>query len=180
MVQSAITDEYRELNRKFHEERGDWGGYGSKWAPGIKELSKTLNTQNILDYGAGKKTLAAALPFPIRSYEPAFDTETPSPADIVVCTHVLEHVEPECLSFAVSELKRLTKKALFLVAGTGESGKILPDGRDSNLIQVEVKDWVGMLEDHFTTIRQINRRSFQRGIIKDGQCVKTLAAIITP
>ena len=64
----------------------------------------------------------------------------PEPADIVVCTDVLEHIEPNCLDNVLDELKRVTKKVIFLAISTRRARKSYSDGQNCHLI-VEEQDW---------------------------------------
>ena len=64
----------------------------------------------------------------------------PGPADIVVCTDVLEHIEPECLENVLDDLKRVTKKVCYLAVSTRRASKSYSDGQNCHLI-VEDHDW---------------------------------------
>lgn len=146
-----ISDEYLKLNRQLHEENSSYGSSGKYRAAVVEELSKKLATQNILDYGCGKGTLAQALPFPIVEYDPAIPgkDQEPAPADIVVCTDVLEHIEPDFLQFVLGDIVRCTKQLAYLVIHTGPAKKTLPDGRNTHLIQQGRVWWYRMLEKFF-------------------------------
>jgi len=107
------------------------------------QIAQLLNTRDILDYGCGQRTLEQALGFPIRNYDPAIpglDTP-PEPADLVVCTDVLEHIEPECLDDVLDDLRRVTRKVGFFVIANRPAKKILPDGRNAHLIQEGIDWW---------------------------------------
>jgi hypothetical protein len=145
-----ITPEYLEQNRRLHE-AGDYGVQGKRWAPPVLKLCEELGTRDILDYGCGQRSLEAALGFPIRNYDPCIPglDAPPEPADLVVCTDVLEHVEPQCLDDVLDDLKRVTRTAgLFLVA-TRPAVKFLPDGRNAHLIQQPKSWWLPRLEKRF-------------------------------
>lgn len=108
----------------------------------IRGLSHSLRTHDILDYGCGKGTLGAALGFAIQEYDPAVagkDT-APAPADIVVCTDVLEHIEPDRLEAVLDDLQRLTRRVLYVHVATVPAHKTLSDGRNAHLI-VEPWSW---------------------------------------
>ncbi|NIV37196.1 MAG: hypothetical protein GWN58_49560, partial [Anaerolineae bacterium] len=132
-----ITDAYRELNTRLHESNPNYGTSGHKWAKHIGSLAGALETNEILDYGCGKQTLANALPqFTVHGYDPAIEglDEPPEPHDLVVCGDVLEHIEPECLDDVLDDLKRVTRGTLFLVVATRPASKTLADGRNAHLI----------------------------------------------
>ena len=136
-----ITPAYLELNKQLHA-TGTYGVVGSQWAPQVLQLTQILNTRDILDYGCGQRSLEKTLGFPIRNYDPCIEglDAPPAPADIVVCTDVLEHVEPDCLDEVLDDLQRVTLKAGFFVIATRPAKKILPDGRNAHLIQ-QNRDW---------------------------------------
>jgi len=139
-----ISDEYKMLQEQFHLERPDYGQGGHKWAEKVKVWAAQLDSREILDYGAGKQSLQKSLPFPITNYDPCtpgYDA-LPEPHDFVVCTDVLEHIEPECLDDVLDHLANLTKKLIFLAVATRPAVKFLPDGRNAHLIQENPAFWM--------------------------------------
>jgi 2-polyprenyl-3-methyl-5-hydroxy-6-metoxy-1,4-benzoquinol methylase len=146
-----ITDDYRKLNAELHKNNIHYGIGGHKHAENVFNLSKDLNTQDVLDYGCGKGYLADNLPFKIQKYDPAIPVyaELPTPADIVVCTDVLEHVEPECLKAVLEHLHSLVKQVGLLTIAFQASKKNLPDGRNTHLIQRNKIWWMLKLSKKF-------------------------------
>jgi len=142
-----ITPEYLAMQQQYHEQRDDYGRSGHKWADHIRQFSEQLKTRDILDYGAGKETLQRALPFPIKMYDPCIPhlATPPASADLVVCTDVLEHIEPDCLDAVLDDLSRLTKKLVFLEVATRPAIKFLPDGRNAHLLQEPAAWWLPKL-----------------------------------
>jgi hypothetical protein len=139
---TLITPEYAALNRQLHESNMAYGVGGGKHADTVRRLVKGLTgtlgrTPAVLDYGCGKGLLAKALEFPIWEYDPAIPekSEAPRPADLVVCTDVLEHIEPDRLLYVLGDLQRVTKQVGYFVIHTGPAAKTLPDGRNTHLIQ---------------------------------------------
>jgi 2-polyprenyl-3-methyl-5-hydroxy-6-metoxy-1,4-benzoquinol methylase len=132
-----ISPEYRELNAKLHSSNHSYGTGGRRHSPTVEKICAALKSRSVLDYGCGKGSLAKELEFQISEYDPAIigKDSTPTPADIVVCADVLEHVEPVYLDAVLAELKRLAKCVAYLVIHTGPSTKNLPDGRNSHLTQ---------------------------------------------
>lgn len=129
---------------------------GHKYANSVRDLALSIGALSVLDYGCGKQTLRAALPeylpFDWFQYDPAipeFEAE-PDPADLVVCTDVLEHIEPECLQPVLDHMRSLTQKATFIVIHTGKASKTLPDGRNAHLIQEGPRWWLNALDDRWT------------------------------
>lgn len=142
-----ITPEYLEIQSAYHLQRQDYGVSGHKWADHVRQFSDQLGSRDILDYGAGKESLQRALPFPIKMYDPAILhlSTAPEPADFVVCTDVLEHIEPECLDAVLDHLTSLTKRLLFIEVATRPAAKFLPDGRNAHLIQEPLAWWLPKL-----------------------------------
>ncbi len=148
----TISEDYRRLNAELHESNSKYGTSGSRYANQVRELCKTIETRDVLDYGCGKSTLQNNLPFTIKQYDPAIEkySSIPEPADVVVCTDVLEHIEPEYLDNVLDDLKRVTKKLAFFTVATRPAQKTLSDGRNAHLIQEPVEWWVPKLCERFT------------------------------
>jgi len=145
-----FTPEYAALQTQLHQ-RGDYGISGSRYAGYVTDLAKKLETRDILDYGAGKGTLQKSLPFPIQNYDPFIPefSARPTPTALVVCTDVMEHIEPDCLHEVLADLQSLTKVCLFLQIATRPAVKFLADGRNAHLIQQPINWWVPKLMEYF-------------------------------
>ena len=145
---SLITEAYREQNVLLHK-ADDYGASSYRWAKMIEKLGYQMLCKTVLDYGAGKQTLGNALrdKFSYAAYDPAVPeiAEPPDPADLLVCSDVLEHIEPECLEDVLSDLRRLTIKACFLTVCTAPAFKLLPDGRNAHLIVQPGEWWIPRL-----------------------------------
>lgn len=131
-----ISTEYAKLNQQLHEARPDYGAGGHRWAVLVNTLGSLVDAASILDYGCGKGTLSTALPdLNIRSYDPAIPglNKSPEPADLVVCTDVLEHVELECVENVLDDLCRVTQKLALLTVATRPAVKTLADGRNAHV-----------------------------------------------
>lgn len=150
-----ITEEYKNLNQKLHETNKSYGTSGHKWANPIIGLCEMIKSKDVLDYGCGKSTLAQNLPFEIKQYDPAIPkySESPEPAHIVVCTDVLEHIEPECLDDVLADIRRLTKSICFLGIANRPAVKVLEDGRNAHLIQEDESWWLNKLFPLFHIIQ---------------------------
>lgn len=146
-----ITEEYRKLNEQMHAEKKEYGTSGVRLAAYVKNVAEKLGTQDILDYGCGKGTLAANLPFDIHQYDPCIPeySKAPEPADIVICSDVLEHIEPDCLVDVLDDLYRVTKQSILLVIHHGPAKKHLPDGRNAHLIQEDEQFWLTLIMQRF-------------------------------
>ena len=149
-----ISAEYRELNRQLHNERPDYGISGQKWAPIVAELMREYSCTSVLDYGCGKRTLEQALGIKVQNYDPCIEglDGKPSPADLVVCTDVLEHIEPECVDEVLDDIKRCTRKLAFLTVATGPAKKHLPDGRNAHILVRPYTWWLPQFWERFTML----------------------------
>ncbi|NQU60858.1 MAG: hypothetical protein HQ512_06980 [Rhodospirillales bacterium] len=163
-----ISEDYRAMNKAMHEARPEYGISGKKYAQLVQELlqSPPFNGQGctVLDYGCGKSTLRTALTKlegdihtndkTWQDYDPCIPGKdaAPKPADLVVCTDVLEHIEPEFLDAVLDDLKRLTKKSLFVLVATRPAKKTLADGRNAHLTIEPVKWWVPKLMERFDLV----------------------------
>lgn len=152
-----ISAEYVELNARLHRDNLAYGVGGGKHAETVLKLAASLKTTSVLDYGCGKSMLAKALPFPIWEYDPAIPDKSaaPRPADLVVSTDVLEHIEPDKINAVLSDLKRVTRKVGYLVIHTGESTKLLADGRNAHLLQRNRAWWKHKLKKFFAVAKII-------------------------
>lgn len=155
-----ISEEYRKLNEQLHETVREYGISSVRHVREVINICKSLETTDVLDYGCGKSSLARNLPFTIQEYDPAIPKHAalPTPADIVVCTDVLEHIEPELLDNVLNHLQSLVKKAGFFTIATRPAKKILADGRNAHLIIQPMRWWVNKLIERFD-IRMMQKLS---------------------
>ena len=148
----VMSATYRDLNAQLHRENIAYGVGGGKHASTVLKIVEKGGIKSVLDYGCGKGYLAKQIPFPIWEYDPCIPgkDESPRPADLVVCTDVLEHIEPDCLGAVLSDLKRVTKTVGYFTIHTGPAVKTLPDGRNTHLIQQPKAWWAKTLKKFFT------------------------------
>jgi len=146
-----ITEDFRELNAKLHRDNMAYGVGGGRHAKVVLALVESLKTTSILDYGCGKGYLAKELAFPIWEYDPAVPGKEaePRPADIVTCTDVLEHIEPECLKYVLAHLSTLSKRVMYAVIHLGPASKCYADGRNTHLIQKSKAWWLERVGQFF-------------------------------
>jgi len=144
-----ISDAYRQQNMELHRSRSDYGIGGAKWATLVKSLCDIDET--ILDYGCGKGELKKSLFLrSVREYDPAIPgKEKAEPCDMVVCTDVLEHIEPELLDNVLKHLLEMTKKKLLVNIALVPAKKKLPDGRNAHLSVHDAFWWQAALEKYF-------------------------------
>ena len=147
-IQQLISKPYLAQQAELHSRPQGYGGKGSKWAETVLDLIKRYDAWSVLDYGCGKGTLGKALReasvpgLRIDEYDPAITgwSMLPGFADMVVCTDVLEHIEPDRLPSVLGHIALLARKAAFLVVALDPANKILSDGRNAHLIQ-QPSDW---------------------------------------
>lgn len=147
-----ITPGYKEQITQLHSNNADWGISGKKFAGVVQTIVGNYCPLNILDYGCGKQTLARALPqYRIRGYDPGLPglDDVPEPHDMVICTDVLEHIEPECIEAVLDDLQRVTLKTLFVQIPTEAAKHKLPDGRNAHLIIKPDRWWMQKLWSRF-------------------------------
>jgi hypothetical protein len=146
----VISPDYVKLNAQLHRDNLAYGVGGAKHAAVVRKLA--VGKKSVLDYGCGKGKLGQALDFPIWEYDPAIPGKdaSPRPAELVVCTDVLEHIEPELLQGVLMDLRRVTKSIGYFVIHTGPAQKMLADGRNAHLIQHGEAWWRKNLAQFFT------------------------------
>jgi hypothetical protein len=147
-----ITDDYKEQNKQLHAESASYGTSSAKWADEVRQIAAAYGILDTLDYGCGKGLLKQALKWPtLREYDPSVEGKDaiPDPADMCICTDVLEHIEPDCLDSVLDDLQRCTKKVGFFTIATRPAKKTLPDGRNAHLIQQPVAWWLPKLMERF-------------------------------
>jgi hypothetical protein len=161
-IGTLITEPYRDEQRRLHA-TAEYGQRGAKWLETVTWLAMHYRAGSILDYGCGRGTLGNQLRaqqsiVDVRDYDPAVPGKDapPATADLVVCTDVLEHIEPECLIAVLDHLRYLTRRALFLVVNLTPTHHRLSDGRNAHLIQQNALWWQdrfhrrGWVEDQLT------------------------------
>lgn len=139
-----LTEAYRAQNAAMHLAKPQYGAHGLELASDIVKLAEACKASGVLDYGCGKGTLSGAISLPVQNYDPAVPefSDLPSPADLVACCDVMEHVEPDCLDAVIAHLHSLTRKALYVTICTIPAQKHLPDGRNAHLIVQPAAWWI--------------------------------------
>lgn len=154
---AVISEEYRRTQAELHASNDAYGIASVGFAPLVADILNKTQIGELLDYGAGKGRLGQALgdhidhPVRVRMYEPSRPdwAATPSPAPMVACIDVLEHVEPDCLDAVLDDLKRCVERVGFFTVHTGPAVKVLPDGRNAHLIQETPAWWLPKLLERF-------------------------------
>lgn len=154
-----ISESYKEEQRKLHQQREDYGVASLSYAPLVSQIIDTYKVSELLDYGCGKARLKDALiterNISYIGYDPAISTidSLPSPAEMVTCIDVLEHIEPSLLNAVLDDLKRVTLKVAFITIHTGAAVKTLSDGRNAHLIQQNYQWWLPKIWKRFHMIK---------------------------
>ena len=154
VVSPTISEAYRQLNAELHEKNPQYGIQGKKYASEIRQLAAAEEAEFILDYGCGKQRLRDALEpdWKVVGYDPCIPglDASPEPADVVACTDVLEHIEPEYIYLVMQDIRRVTKKAAFFVIDTVEAEKHLPDGRNAHILLRDSQWWLALCMKYFS------------------------------
>jgi hypothetical protein len=148
---TTITEEYRLQQQVLHR-NPNYGVASMAFAPLVATVIMSCGIDSVSDYGAGKQGLLRGLsdqgvtPESYFPYDPAFpEYGEPTPASLVCCIDVLEHVEPSCIDAVLGELSRITTNLGFITIHRGAAGKVLEDGRNAHLIQAPVSWWLARL-----------------------------------
>lgn len=166
-----ISDAYLEVLRKSRAELYPyWGGGGARHAPRVIQLLEQCSTPagSILDYGSGVGLFAeevrklAGTRYHVSSYEPTLPQWSELPAglfDAVVCTHVLEHIEPELLAATLEEIRARARRLVYIEVPHREAVEVLTDGRNAHLIVEPATFWRDRLEECFAGASIVERPS---------------------
>lgn len=163
----VISQEYKEEQQNLHRENPDYGVASVHYAPIVTNLINTLMITEVLDYGAGKGRLGAAIKpshrVEYRMYDPGIEglDEKPDSAQMVCCIDVLEHIEPEYLEDVLDDLQRCVEFFGFFTVHTGPAIRVLADGRNAHLIQKPAQWWLPKIMDRFDLLTfQIQKNGF--------------------
>lgn len=162
-MHNLISDEYRALNRKAHEEATGYGTGGYKHLDAVLRLAEQYGAETVLDYGCGQATLykhaRRVSPLKFSNYDPALEqySAEPAPADMVVCTDVLEHIEPLMLPNVLAHIAGLTQKVAFLEIACRPAKRVLADGRNAHLLVRDGYFWFDTLREHMDVVRFIGK-----------------------
>lgn len=146
---TLITPEYLRLNTTLHATT-NYGGGGWKWVGITLHFFQRQKAARIIDYGCGQGSFGAWWPSDLGlciNYDPVTFPARPTPQalDFVVCTDVLEHIEPDCLDAVLDDIATLAQRGALLVIATKPAKKALADGRNAHLIIEQAPFWVQKL-----------------------------------
>ena len=163
-----ISNEYRALIYKLREGNPRWGNGGHRHVQDIKSSvidNDKWKIRSALDYGCGHGVILselvhqrALLADNCYRYDPGIPeyTNLPDKADLVICTDVLEHIEPDLLDNVLEHLASLHKKVAYLCIHTKHANEILPDGRNAHLTQQPPRWWHDKLATVYKDVAILN------------------------
>ena len=142
-----ISPYYKHLLNRLHHQRPR--GFGNTaWLKGLEQF--TDGHKSFLDYGCGKGNVVNGLKerYPdalVRGYDPGmpdFDKvpDSSETYEFLLCTDVLEHIEPDRIDNVLQHINFLFTKKAYLMIDTVPARKFLPDGRNAHLI-LEQPEW---------------------------------------
>lgn len=145
-----LRSRYYAEQLKTKHNAGKWGRDGHAHANEILDWASLLGARSALDYGCGAGTLAVALakcPLRIYEYDPGIrgKDHLPKPAQLIVCTDVLEHVEVERLDNVLKHQFALASLGAYFVIDLAPAREHLPDGRNAHLNVQSAQWWLDKL-----------------------------------
>lgn len=160
---TLLTPRYANDLLTMHETDPRWGADGAKHTDAVARIANAWDCHTILDYGCGKGRLKASLEhhaFHVDEYDPGIPGKhtPPKGAHLVVCTDVLEHIEPECLGDVLLHLHSLTRRLLYVVIALRPAKKLLPNGDNAHLIVKDFAWWLERLQFVGFWAREANHR----------------------
>jgi hypothetical protein len=169
-VQELLSADYKAQLVEKHRVK-PWGGSGASWVPHVLPLVEDLELESptFLDYGCGRATfrpamleaLPAATIFEFDPGVPGKDSP-PLPADIVVATDVMEHVEERFVDATLQKLATLSRRLCFMNIACELSKSLLPNGENAHVTVKPPDWWIDKVKHNFGKefeIRVYERRS---------------------
>lgn len=163
-----ITPEYQKQQERMHGNKSlRYGVVAERYGEMVGQIIDQMELNSLLDYGCGRrlslqKNLKPERAIKYQAYDPGVPEYSgePSPAELVCCIDVLEHIEPECIIDVLDHLEDLTEMVLFATVHTGPAGKNLPDGRNAHLIQQPMEWWLPKFTERWG-LYSVQRRGSQ-------------------
>lgn len=152
---TLITKAYQAENAYQHQLNNGYGERGYKHLDDVLHVLRRQGCSSALDYGCGKATLARharrVCEVPFANYDPAIAefSAAPEPADLVVCTDVLEHVEPACIIPVLDHIADLAQKAFYFQIAIRPAKRELSDGRNAHILIRDAYWWFEMIRGRF-------------------------------
>ena len=149
-----MSDELIAFYKKHHANTS-YGTSGRHHAGLVLSHISNMGVRTVLDYGSGSGYLGQGLrgmrpDLKVFEYDPAIpgiDKIKHKKYDAVVSTDVLEHIPHEEIDEVVAHIVGLTAKVGFHHIATSPAQLMLPDGRNSHLIQEQAAWWKEVFEN---------------------------------
>lgn len=142
----------------MHKQDAGWATSGPRFFDRVCGIIAQHKPETVLDYGCGKGAMLRALVHArlggvrgFSGYDPAIEVWNvqPDAAEFVICTDVLEHIEPSRIDAVLNHIRDLTQKVAYFVIHTGDCGFVLPDGRPAHILQRPQEWWEDKLWETF-------------------------------
>jgi hypothetical protein len=145
-LDDLASPEYRAQLKAMHA-RKSWGLDSWKHGKDVNAFAAQLGVISVLDYGCGGEALKKALAesgLKIEGFDPGIPGKDilPKPADLVVATDILEHVEGKKLDNVLKHISLLAGKGVYLVIATRPANARLPDGSNAHKIVKDADFWL--------------------------------------
>lgn len=153
-----LSKGYRKQLEEMHRDADmKWGNDGAIHLPAVLELIRRVDAKTLLDFGCGRSKLSKALrnygsDVKCTDYDPGRPKKATLPDhsfDVVTCTDVMEHVEPEHVDEVLDTINAHAMRAVYFVIDTVPALRMLPDGRNAHLTVREGEWWVAQLNKRF-------------------------------
>jgi 2-polyprenyl-3-methyl-5-hydroxy-6-metoxy-1,4-benzoquinol methylase len=151
--EDLISEAYCQMNADIYNSSKRSAG-GAKHAEIVREIALKWNSQMILDYGCGQGEFKKAFDalktgILVCEYDPAiegkqniFDDSSANLYDLITCTDVLEHIEPEKIDNVLKHIFYLMGKGGYFIISLCETKVFLPDGRNAHILLKPVEWWL--------------------------------------
>lgn len=149
-MKDTINASYKEALQNEHQDE-NWGTTGARYSGyALRDVLRRGYLQSVLDYGAGKGTMAQEFPeLQWTEYDPGIPGKDVKPHvgsrfDLVVCTDVMEHVEGDKVDAVIAELATYTGTVLFVDIACYPTGKLFESGPYAGQdlhITLETPEW---------------------------------------
>jgi len=153
-----LSEAYRKQLEELHRDPdARWGNDGKFHARRIQHMAEEVHAVTLLDFGCGRSSLTKTLKaigskLKMSDYDPGKPKKAKLPDhafDMVTCTDVMEHVEPEYVEAVLAAIAQRTIKRAFFVIDCIPARKLLPDGRNAHLTVARPMWWVDQVGKAF-------------------------------
>lgn len=159
-LEDVASESYRYVLRSTHAMHKGWGGAGRSHAEVILKFAGAIGARTVLDYGCGRATLKPKLKemgstLQVFEFDPGIAGKDglPEPADLLVSTDVLEHVEPDRVDRVLDHMKSLSILGAFHVIALSKAKTILADGRNAHLSVQRQEWWLEKFDTRFKYVQ---------------------------